>query len=260
MDLATEQVDLLAALVEAARRVPRAEQTFYLYRLEAMGESVPDFVIGAGLTDQLPVLSGDLGELASEELIRWGPSAWGDDRTPFTLTNKGFRVYEDIRSRDSDPSAAIEQEVRQFLDGSFRERFPSAHGRLAAAEALLWQADPSSDLTTIGHKTREAVQQFATELGARYPTADLDPDPAKTTNRLRAIVAGQRDALGNRMATLLDALASYQEAVNGVIQRQEHGDQKEGEPLTWEDARATVFNTALLLHEYDRLLPGSGER
>lgn len=52
------------------------------------------------------------------------------------------------------------------------------------------------------------------------------------------------------------ALAEYQEAVNSLVQRQEHGDQKVGDPLTWEDARAAVFHTALLMYEYDRLLNG----
>jgi hypothetical protein len=42
--------------------------------------------------------------------------------------------------------------------------------------------------------------------------------------------------------------------MNEIVQRQEHGDQKPGEPLTWEDARAAVFHTAILLHEYDRVL------
>jgi hypothetical protein len=53
---------------------------------------------------------------------------------------------------------------------------------------------------------------------------------------------------------LLTALADYQDAVNAVIQRQEHGDQRPGNPLTWEDARAAVFQTANMLHEYARLL------
>ena len=34
------------------------------------------------------------------------------------------------------------------------------------------------------------------------------------------------------------------------------GDQKAGDPLSWEDARAAVFHTALLMYEYDRLLNG----
>jgi len=42
--------------------------------------------------------------------------------------------------------------------------------------------------------------------------------------------------------------------VNDVVQRQEHGDQKQNDPLTWEDARAAVFQTAMLMFEFDRVL------
>ena len=49
-------------------------------------------------------------------------------------------------------------------------------------------------------------------------------------NRLRAVVACRRDALGEAKAALLVALAEYQDAVNDIVQRQEHGDQKSGEP------------------------------
>jgi hypothetical protein len=71
---------------------------------------------------------------------------------------------------------------------------------------------------------------------------------------LRAVVESQRSRLGDAKADLLAALSDYLDAVNKGLQRQEHGDQKVGDPLTWEHARAAVFNTAMLMHEYDRLL------
>jgi hypothetical protein len=254
MALLPEQEELLVQLVEAARRVPRPEQTFTHYHLPSFGNDAPDCVIGAGIEDRIPVLGGDVGELNGAGYIRYGSHAWGDHGIPFTITSEGFRAYEELRERDPDASAAIEQEVRRYLDGSFQSRYPAAYERLAAAEQMLWQADPSSDFTTIGHKTREATQQFATALVDRYAPPGVDPDPAKAKSRLRAVVDARRDALGTAKAELLTSLAEYHDGVNAVIQRQEHGDQKPGEPLTWEDARVAVFHTAILLHEYDRLL------
>jgi hypothetical protein len=42
--------------------------------------------------------------------------------------------------------------------------------------------------------------------------------------------------------------------VNDVVQRQEHGDRKQSDPLAWEDARAAVLQTAMLMFEFDRVL------
>jgi hypothetical protein len=38
------------------------------------------------------------------------------------------------------------------------------------------------------------------------------------------------------------------------VQRQEHGAQKEGRPLVWEDGRRVVFQTAIVMFELDRAL------
>jgi hypothetical protein len=38
------------------------------------------------------------------------------------------------------------------------------------------------------------------------------------------------------------------------FKRQEHGGQKEGRPLTWEDARRVVFQTLIVMYEIDRAL------
>jgi hypothetical protein len=50
-----------------------------------------------------------------------------------------------------------------------------------------------------------------------------------------------RDRLGEARRHLLDALIVYWGEVLDLIERQEHGGQKEGEPLTWEDGRRAVF-------------------
>lgn len=57
-----------------------------------------------------------------------------------------------------------------------------------------------------------------------------------------------------RNADLLEAVAAYWSAVNGVVQRQEHGEQKGGEELTWEDGQRVVYHTATVMVESERIL------
>ncbi|MBA3735853.1 MAG: hypothetical protein H0W90_11775 [Actinobacteria bacterium] len=255
MALLPEQEELLVTLVEAARKVPRHQQQFMHMSFttdQQIGSM--DSVIGDAIDGQLQVLGSDMVELSAHRYIRYGSHAWGDSAIPFTITADGFHHYEALRDRSKDTLNAVEEEVQRYLDGTFAERFPAAYERLQAAEQMLWQSDPSPNFTTIGHKLREAVQQFATAMLDRHGPEDVDGDPTKTKNRLRAVIEMRREELGTAKTSLLQALIDYQDAVNEMVQRQEHGDQKPGGGLTFEDARAAVFQTAMLLHEYDRLL------
>jgi hypothetical protein len=69
-----------------------------------------------------------------------------------------------------------------------------------------------------------------------------------------AVIARHGGQLGEARSHLLDALLAYWGEVNDLLQRQEHGGQKEGEPLTWEDGRRAVFHTAIVMYEIDRTL------
>jgi hypothetical protein len=53
---------------------------------------------------------------------------------------------------------------------------------------------------------------------------------------------------------LAEAIIGYWGAVSDLAQRQEHGAQKEGDPLTLEDSRRLVFHTAFVMYELDRLV------
>ncbi len=44
--------------------------------------------------------------------------------------------------------------------------------------------------------------------------------------------------------------------MSGLVQRQEHGGQKEGAALRWEDARRVACQTAVVMFEIDRSLAG----
>ncbi len=104
----------------------------------------------------------------------------------------------------------------------------------------------------IGHTCREAVQLFITDLVERHRPAAIEPDPQKTVARLKTILATVD--LPTAVAAFLSALLAYFGTVNDLVQRQEHGAQKQGDPLTWEDARRVVFHCGLVMYELDRAL------
>jgi hypothetical protein len=57
---------------------------------------------------------------------------------------------------------------------------------------------------------------------------------------------------GKATKAFLQSLLEYWGTVNDLVQRQEHGGQREGDPLTWEDGRRVVFHTLLVMYEIDR--------
>ena len=72
--------------------------------------------------------------------------------------------------------------------------------------------------------------------------------------RVRGVLELHRDKLGSREKEFLDSLIAYWSAANDLIQRQEHGDQKSGRELIWEDGRRVVFQAASVMFELDRSL------
>lgn len=121
----------------------------------------------------------------------------------------------------------------------------------ASAEALLWSSDTEESMTTIGHLTREAMQLFATSLAAIARPTNLPADPAKTVARVRASLDAVSAALGASEQPFLDALLVYWGTVSDLVQRQEHGAQREGRPLQWRDARRVVLQGATVMFEID---------
>jgi len=74
---------------------------------------------------------------------------------------------------------------------------------------LLWGEDSEQELSTIGHKCREATQEFATALLELHGVQDATPDKAKTRDRFSAVVNSRRADLGERKLEILDALFVY---------------------------------------------------
>lgn len=234
-----EQEELLADLVESARDVPREEQEWIL--LSFQGGSLVQGPSGRG-----NIVAADLEALAHAGAVR----ARGRKGNIYVLTPEGRAHYATMKQRQGEPMARQEDETRRLLDSeAFRSAYPDAHARWTEAEALLWSAQSEREFTTVGHKCREAMQEFATELVARYQPSEVDPDPAKVDRRLGAVIAMFLPSLGESRAALLMALGDYSEATTRMIQRQVHGGQKEGHALTWNDARRVVFHVASVMYE-----------
>lgn len=242
MSLETEQEELLARMVEGGRDVPRSERKWVL-----MKYSHGALFSGPGI-GRVDVPAGDVLMLEREGLIH--PIAYSrrDGNPTFVLTPEGLAHYAEMR--ESEPAARQESEVRRFLDSeAFRAEYPRAYARWSEADALLWHADSEREFTTVGHKVREALQEFATEGVERYRPPDVVDNPALVNKRLGAIIAKFLPALGHTRAKLLMALGDYSEATLAIVQRQEHGGQKEGDDLGWHDARRVVFHSASVMYE-----------
>jgi hypothetical protein len=248
MELEPEQIEFLRELAEAARGVPRDERTYMFIPL--MGGGVIQGPIDRELTE---AQEHDIQDFETLGLIRVRGRGRHNELS-FTVAPEAHSLLADLAGQR--PLAQIQDEIvdRYIDESSFRERYPEAYERWTEAAKLLWSQDPDAELTTIGHKAREAAQAFATALVDREDVEGVDANPAHTVARLKAVMERHKERLGKARHGLLDALVGYWGEINDLLQRQEHGGQKEGDPLSWEDGRRVVFHTAIVMHEIDRTL------
>ncbi len=247
--LEPQQDQLFRDLVEAERRVPRERrEPFYVLRV-----NIPTGVLlmHAGWQDpNRAVFEGDIDTLAQRGLI----AIMQRGNTPsFYVTPEGFNYYTELMAAMGEPMERLQKVTLDYLSNpGFQLRYPAAFVKWAKAEELLWGSDSAEEYTTIGHLLREAMQEFATELVDRFQPPNVEQDKAKTIKRIRAVIEARRRSEG--VAKFLEALVSYWGAVSDLIQRQEHGGQKEGEALGWPDARRAVFQVAIIMLEVNSAL------
>lgn len=249
MRLEAEQEQLLVDLVEAERRVPRDQRQKFIVAHTHGPPGVQ--LIHPGWTDQSRrVFEGYLEELAGAGLLS---SGMGHRGTPvYHVSPEGFEYYRELMVGRGAPVERLEEEVRRYLDSSqFRSRHSSAYLKWSQAEGLLWADDTARNLTMIGHLCRECLQEFATSLISLHNTRSADADPTKTVARVRAVLNSRRAALGSSLSDFLNALLAYWGTVSDLAQRQEHGGQKEGEPLQFSDGQRLVFQTMIVMYEVD---------
>jgi len=251
--LQPEQEELLVALVEATRNLPRGQRERFMFAPTLDSSTIQH----PGLPGrEVPAYGGDIDILSNEGLLN---VTWGQHTRFFDVTPRGFAVYEVIKQRSGVPVRQLEEDLMRYLDGEvFAKAYPEAHRKWSEAAEKLWSSDSEQQLTTIGHLCRESMQEFATALVERHKPQGVDQDKAHDIARVRAVLSQYQARLGTSVASFLDALLTHWRAVSSLVQRQEHGAQKEGHSLVWEDGRRVVFQTAVVMFEIDRALELSG--
>ncbi len=192
----------------------------------------------------------DDGYLTATMVLGTGPNAI----KLLQLTRRG----REVTRMEVDPFERVVTEAKSALGSEgFARAYPKAFRPWADAEALLWRDDASAQLTTIGHKVREAAQEFATAMVAQFGADESRASTASQVEiRLGSVIAKHRERLGADRRKVLEGLGSLWNASNKLIQRQEHGGQKEGEPVTWHDARRIVYLTMFLMIEFVTMFEG----
>jgi hypothetical protein len=243
------QEELLFAVVEASRRVSKQDrQKFYaIDGFEGMGLQHPG--LGA---DAIPVYRGDIETLGRLGLLF--VSERQKDVLSFDVSPHGYDVYGELKRRSGQPVERMESTVRSYLNAEqFTTRYPMAYKKWSEAESLLWHSGTDRQLTLIGHLLRESMQDFADTVIQRSGGNQGESGKADTVRRIRAVL-NESIHLGKTEGPFMAALLAYWGTVSDLVQRQEHGGQKEGEPLDWEDARRVVLHTAVVMFEIDRVL------
>jgi hypothetical protein len=248
VQLEPEQQQLFVEMAEATLAAPREQREWFMFLLD-------QGAILGGPWGQRRVTENDVRELVHVGLLR--PVSFGNEER-YVMPPAALAAYGEMKASEGSAVERVEAEVRNLLDThAFRAAYPEAYEQWSDAERRLWGADSERELTTIGLKAREALQTFATEVVERYQPPAPDPDKAKVNLRLGVVIAMLLPALGEKRAAHLRALGDYSEATVGLVQRQTHGAQKEGEPLTRADARSVVFHVAMVMFEFARALEGA---
>jgi hypothetical protein len=251
--LEPEVEELLAELVEWVRSVPRGSGRTIIVSRTHSGTSM----ILSGSGRSRPVVWEDIETLIHVGLLRRTGGSALEHITQ--VTPDGFAHYEEYKQRAGAPAAAVQADVVAYLDGrDFAKRHAGAHAKWKKAVDALWSSDREGEFTSVGHHAREAMQVFATECVAAYHVTAAPPEIEKSINRVWAVYEVLKPKIGDREATALEALINvveallrYWETVNGLAQRQVHGNTRDVR-LTWEDGRRLVFALGFAMFELDR--------
>lgn len=246
--LQLEQQQLLSELIERERCVPREERTGFMF-VQPAGET-RGFIHGPG--SDTWALYVDIVALADSGLISVLRSRNGYIDT-FCITGKGYAYNEQVTNKSTKPLQQVERDVLYFICAEgFRRRHAGAYLAWIEAAELLRASDGQHHLVEIGHHCREALRSFSDSLANIYRPPELAT--ARTpTARIRKVIEHQRDQLGSTLG-FINALIEYFSQVWKLANRQEHGSEKVGDALSWEDARRLVFQTAMIMFEVDRSL------
>ncbi len=245
--LENEQLELLDLLVEASRNTPREKRQKFIVIQTTGG----DILHHLSLEEKKLIYIGDVEILANNRLLSLTQNSQSSYQ--FDVTPIGFKYYEYQKNKINKAHERIEESIKKYFDTtSFASQYPNAYNKWLESEKLLWSSESTSQFTLIGHICREAIQEFIQHLIEKFKVVNADPDKSKTVSRLRAILNYRKDKMGETVQEFNNAILAYWGTLNDLIQRQEHGAQKENEYLTWEDSRRVVFQSMIVMYELDR--------
>jgi len=250
MILEDEQYALLARFVEAHRNTPRESRGKFIASV-GHGMTQAEFIHLFAANIKFKGSISDAEILADAGLLKISYGSKGDRQ--FAVSPEGIKIYEQWKA-SSPATQVVLEEPKDFISTS---EFKKVHGEAFAkwdqAASLLWSADSNRQWTTIGHLCREALQEFAKSLAYEKNVDVTKIDPISTVERLRTIIKETgHSKRSKKVEKLLDALIVYWGTLSDLVQRQEHGANKEGEQLLWEDARRVVFHTCVVMFELSR--------
>lgn len=251
MPLENEQTELLLKMVDANRNVPRENRQPFCVDRSLAGDTMSHRGLQGG---SIKIYFEDLYILEDYGLIRKTRSE-RSSYFEFIITPLGFQYYKEMKHQTEKPVNRLEKTVKAYLsDAAFIKKYPTTYQKWAEAESKLWDDNSSQQLTLIGHLCREAMQNFSAELIEIYKPQNFDTDKTKTVSRLKSVINSKNGFCGHTEKEFLDALIHYWGTINDLVQRQEHDSQREDKPLTGEDGRRVVFQTAIVMFEIDRSL------
>ncbi len=252
--LEQEQQDLLVAAAEAARAVSQDMRQPFFFIQTFGGSDLHHPGLPGG---SVPAYEGDIQALARAGLIAFLPGSRGLER--FDVTPLGFNYYQHLKKQIIEPIERMENVLTGYINANrFQQTYTIAYQKWCDAEQLLWVADSNQQLTTIGHLCREAMQEFAATLVGKYRLQEAYPDKSKIVARIRAVAETLGVKTGDTLKSLLDGLITYWGTTVDLVQRQEHGSQRDGGELVWSDGRRVVLYTALVMFEIDSVVQYAG--
>ena len=249
MTLSPRQKALLRTLVEACKVGTREENRTFLVVSSLDGSFILPYA-GSELPD--PVDQADVRILVDQGYV--GVLKYNKNGDPvYYVTNEGIEfIAADTSERGP---ALFVQEAVSLVEENLPSEFGRASELMKEAASKLIQAQDEHGWSEVGHKCREALQEFAQVLYTRHvPPSQQEAIPRdKTVQRLKAVVRQLRGRVGDTTSQLLGALVEYWGAVSDLVNKVEHRSQREDRPLTWDDARRAVLYSYLVMAELARV-------
>ncbi len=253
--LLPEQEALLARLVGIDRNLPRHRRESFFFHQSFSGAAWAQHPSIPG--SRITLDKGDIEVLVRRGFILLAHA--GGTISTFDVTPEGSDYYEQMMRRAGPPTQQVDAAIRRFLDAEdFHRRYPEASERWSEAVTRLWASDEQTEWIMIARMCREAMNTFALELADRFHPINDEPEeqPVDALATINGILEEQGERLDPAERAFLDALSAYWRAVTTLADQQARD---ASGSLTWESTRRIVFQTGVVMFEFDRSFAGRRE-